>query len=318
MRIKGILATAALALGLAASFASTPVERHGKLKVKGTVLTDEKGDTVQLKGVSMGWHCLWPRFYTQSTVERLASDWGAQVVRCAIGVDHTDISLDKRPELAYALVDSIVTGALNNGIYAIIDFHSHPNNLELAKEFFGNVTAKYGNIPNLIYEIWNEPTEVEWSETKQYAEQLLPVIRKNAPDALVIVPTPRWDQEVDKAAADPLTTDDNVVYSIHYYAATHGDWLRSRAQAAIDSGLPLFMAECAAMEHTGDGPLDPQSWQEWMALADKNKISWAAWSVSDKEETCSMLYPTASSRGMEWRDSDLKPWAKMVKESLRR
>lgn len=317
MKLNFIVAALCL-LASATGFAGSPVETHGHLKVEGTALADEHGNPVQLKGVSMGWHCLWPRFYNQSTVERLAKDWGAQVVRCAVGVDLTDISLDKRPSLAYAAVDSIVAGAVANGIYAIIDFHSHANNLALAKDFFGKVTRKYGHLPNLIYEIWNEPTEVEWAETKAYAEELLPIIRKNAPHAVVIVPTPRWDQDVDKAAADPIKTDKNIMYSIHYYAATHTGWLRDRAQAAVDKGLPLFMAECAAMEHTGDGPIDPESWKEWMKLADKNNISWVAWSVSDKFETCSMLHPTASSFGMEWKDSDLKPWARLVKESLKR
>lgn len=298
--------------------ASTPVERNGRLKVEGTHIVNERGEAVQLRGVSMGWHCLWPRFYTTGTVGRLANDWGADIVRCAVGVDHTDIDLSRRPDLAYAVVDSIVKGAVDNGVYALIDFHSHPNNLELAKEFFTTVTAKYGHLPNLIYEIWNEPTEVEWAETKEYAENLLPVIRRNAPGAIVVVPTPRWDQDIDKAAADPLTSDSNIVYALHYYAATHTQWLRDRARAAIEAGLPVFISECASMEHTGDGPIDHDSWAEWMSLADEYGIGWIAWSVSDKEETCSMLYPTASADGREWTDADLKPWARMVKESLRR
>lgn len=311
------IAAIILALASIPASALTPVEKHGRLHVCGTVITDQAGDTVQLRGVSMGWHCLWPRFYNTSTVSRIAKDWGAQAVRCSIGVNLGDISLEKRPDLAYACVDSIVKGAVENGIYVLIDFHSHPDNLELAKEFFTKVTEKYGHLPNLLYEIWNEPMEVEWAQTKAYAEALLPVLRRNAPDAVVVVPTPRWDQDIHLAAADPIVSDNNIVYSVHYYAATHGDWLRDRVQKAVDSGLPVFMAECAAMEHTGDGELDPESWKEWMALADRNRIGWMAWSVSDKLETCSMLHPTAPSEGMRWSESDLKPWAKMVQEALR-
>lgn len=297
---------------------SRPVDRHGKLRIECTRMVDEHGRQVQLRGVSMGWHCLWPRFYTSSTVEKLASDWGADIVRCAVGVGLNDICLDKRPELAYAVVDSIMKGAVDNGVYALIDFHSHANNLELAKEFFSVVTERYGHLPNLLLEVWNEPTEVEWDETKLYAEEIIPIIRRNAPDAIVVVPTPRWDQYVDKAAANPIVSQTNIAYALHFYAATHTDWLRRRAQEAVDSGLPVFISECAAMEHTGDGKIDALSWNEWMDFADRNGISWIAWSVSDKEETCSMLYPTASSHGMQWLDTDLKPWARMVRESLRR
>lgn len=296
----------------------TKVERNGWLKVEGTKMVNEKGEPISLKGASMGWHCLWPRFYNPGTVTRLAQDWNADVVRCAVGLDLTDISLDKDPELAYAVVDSIVKGAVDNGIYALVDFHSHANNLPLAKEFFDNVSKKYGNVPNVMYEIWNEPVDADWNEIKEYATELIPVIRKNAPNAIIVVPTPRWDQEVDKAAADPLKIDNNIVYALHFYAATHTDWLRERAQKAIDSGLPIYISECAAMEATGDGPMDLDSWNKWTEFADRNGIGWIAWSVSDKHETCSMLQPKASSDGRNWKESDLKEWGRIVRESLKR
>lgn len=153
------------------------------------------------------------------------------------------------------------------------------------------MTKKYGHLPNVLYEIWNEPTEVPWQETKEYSEALIPLIRANAPESVIIVPTPRWDQEVDKAADDPITKFDNLMYSLHYYAATHKDHFRDKAKYALSKGLPIFMSECAAMEHTGDGVIDPASWDEWMQLADENGISWICWSLSDKVETCSMLRP---------------------------
>lgn len=296
----------------------TPVERHGRLHIEGARLVDQGGQPVQLRGVSFGWHNMWPRFYNRSSVREVTRNWGADLVRASIGLDLDSLTFDKKPEMGYALVDSIVQGAVEAGRYVLIDFHSHANNLPLAKEFFATVTEKYGHLPNVLYEIWNEPTEVEWAETKAYAEELLPIMRRHAPEAVIIVPTPRWDQEVHLAAADPITSDSNIAYSLHYYAATHGDYLRERAVQAIEAGLPVFMAECASMVHTGDGVIDPKSWEEWMELADKYGISWTAWSVSDKDETCSMLRPSASSRGEEWRPDDLKPWAVLVKYYLKR
>lgn len=308
---------AALALGLSAS-AQSPVERHGQLRVEGTQLVDSKGAPVQLRGVSMGWHNMWPRFYNQGTVDRLTGDWGADLVRCSVGVAHLDSGFDCDSVAAYAVVDSIVQGAVRNGAYVLVDFHSHPNNLADAKRFFTHVAGKYGHLPNIMYEIWNEPTEVPWSECKAYAEELIPVIRALDPDGIVVVPTPRWDQEVDKAADDPIAGVPGLLYSLHYYAATHTGWLRDKAQYAIDKGLPLIMSECASMLHTGDGVVDTKEWDEWMRFADEKGISWAAWSISDKDETCSMLRPSAASDGREWRDSDLKPWAVLVKHYLRR
>lgn len=308
---------AALALSLSAA-AQSPVERHGQLRVEGTQLVDSKGAPVQLRGVSMGWHNMWPRFYNQGTVDRLTGDWGADLVRCSVGVAHLDSGFDCDSVAAYAVVDSIVQGAVRNGAYVLVDFHSHPNKLADAKRFFTHVAGKYGHLPNIMYEIWNEPTEVPWSECKAYAEELIPVIRALDPDGIVVVPTPRWDQEVDKAADDPIAGVPGLLYSLHYYAATHTGWLRDKAQYALDKGLPLIMSECASMLHTGDGVVDTKEWDEWMRFADEKGISWAAWSISDKDETCSMLRPSAASDGREWRDSDLKPWAVLVKHYLRR
>lgn len=315
-RFFKIMAIALLLTGALTAEARQTVKDHGQLRVEGSRLVDCNGRPVQLRGVSMGWHNMWPRFYNSSTVKALTNDWGADIVRCSIGVSHLDNSLEHSPELAYACVDSIVEAAIANDAYVLVDFHSHPNNLELAKEFFAKVAGKYGNRPNVLYEVWNEPMEVEWAETKAYAEEIVPHIRKYAPEAVVIVPTPRWDQDVDKAAADPVTSVDNIMYSLHYYAATHTDYFRDKAREAIAKGLPIFMSECASMVHTGDGVIDTASWEEWMKMADDNGISWIAWSISDKDETCSMLRPSADSRGELWKAADLKPWAVLVRYYL--
>ena len=294
----------------------TPVEKHGALSVQGQYMVDSNGQRVQLRGVSFGWHNWWHRYFNEAAVTKVAKEWGATVVRCSIGLNLDDNCYDKNPELAYATVDSMVNAAVKNGIYIIVDFHSHENNLPLAKEFFFFFSKKYGNIPNIIYEIWNEPLEVEWAETKAYSEELIPVIRENAPDAIVIVPTPRWDQEVDKAADDPITKFGNLVYSLHYYAATHQDYNRDKALYAIGKGLPLFFSETGGMVHTGDGVLDMDSWDKWLDIAKENSISWIAWSISDKDETCSMLQPGTPADGSQWTEANLKPWGVLVRHYL--
>lgn len=294
----------------------TPVERHGELSVSGRYIVDKNGEKVQLRGVSFGWHNWWHRYFNEGSVTRVAKEWNATMVRCSIGLDLDENTYDQNKELAYETVDRMVDAAVKNGIYLIIDFHSHKNNLPLAKTFFAVVTEKYGHLPNIIYEIWNEPLEVEWNETKAYSEELLPIIRKNAPKSIVIIPTPRWDQEIDKAADDPITSFDNLVYAVHYYAATHKDYNRDKVRYAISKDLPVFFSETGGMVHTGDGVLDMDSWEAWLKLADENYISWIAWSISDKVETCSMLVPNAPADGSQWKESDLKPWAVLVRHYL--
>lgn len=296
--------------------ASNVVTENGALRVEGSTLVNSHGKPVQLKGVSLGWHCMWPKYYNHSVVDYLANEWHADIVRAAIGLDHLEISYEKQPELSLALLDSVAQGAIDNDVYLLVDFHSHANNLALAKEFFTHAAKKYGKLPNTIFEIWNEPTEVQWSEIKDYANELIPVIRKYAPNSIIIVPTPRWDQNVDDAADDPLVGYTNIMYSLHYYAATHTEYLREKARYALSKGLPLFVSESAGMVHTGDGVLDMDSWEEWLRLADENNLSWIAWSVSDKHETCSMLRENTPGDAKTWTDANIKPWGLLVKYYL--
>ncbi len=293
----------------------TPVQKHGALRVEGSKVLDQNGNVTRLKGVSFGWHSEWWRFFNESSVAALKS-WGAEITRCPIGLEWGKRPYAADTELAYATVDTMVKACANQGLYLIIDFHAHDNKLDTAKVFFETVCSKYKDYTNIIYEIWNEPREVKWSECKAYAEEILPVIRKHCPDALVIIPTPKWDQEVDKAADDPIEGYNNLLYNVHYYSAFHKEPYRAKARYAIEKGLPLIFSETGGMMHTGDDELNMSEWEAWISLAKKHDISWLAWSVADKVETCSMLRPGAPSEGEQWKESDLKPWAVLVRYYL--
>lgn len=288
------------------------------LHVEGTALLNANGDTVVLNGPSLGWHSNWGRFYNEGTVKALKEKWGANITRAAIGahksgdcVNTYDVDSTNAVNLAMKVIDA----AIANDMYVICDWHSHENTLEDAKKFFTVITEKYGDTPNVLYEIWNEPLDIPWQEIKDYANELIPVIRKNAPNAVVIVGTPKWDQDVDVAAESPLEMP-NLLYSLHYYAGTHKDWNRDKAEKAIAAGLPLIVSECGSMDHTGDGPIDYESWKAWMDFADKHNISVLMWDIADKNETCSMIEATASDNGMEWKEEDLKEWAKLARKTI--
>jgi endoglucanase len=163
-------------------------------------------------------------------------------------------------------------------------------------------TATYGKYPNVIYEIFNEPDEESWKEVKAYSTELISTIRAIDPDNIILVGCPHWDQDVNLPADDPIKNVTNVMYTMHFYAATHKQYLRNRCDYALGKGLPLFISESAGMEASGDGPLNEEEWIEW---AEARKISWVTWSVSDKDESCSVLQKTASSDG-GWTDKDLK------------
>lgn len=292
------------------------VKSHGALKVMGTQLTDQNGQDIMLRGMSFGWHSMWPRFYNKEAVAWLHKDWKVNVVRAAMGVEHGENFYLENPEFSKAKIKAVIEGAIAEDIYVIIDWHSHNINLEEAKVFFAEMSKMYGQYPNVIYEIFNEPDYETWPEIKAYSEAVIKVIRANDPNNIILVGSPRWDQDVNLPAEDPIKGYTNLMYTMHFYAGTHKKWLRDRTDEALAKGLPIFVSESAGMEATGDGPLDYAEWQLFIDWMESRKISWVTWSVSDKEETCSVLQKSAASTG-KWKAKDLKASGTKTRDYLR-
>ena len=296
------------------AYAADPVKKYGKLQVKGSQLCDKRGKPVILRGVSLGWHNLWPRFYNAQCVETLKKDWHCSVVRAAMGIMIEDNYLEN-PDYAMQCMTAVIEAAIKQNVYVIIDWHSHEMKTQEAKEFFGRMAQKYGKHPHVIYEIFNEPVEDSWADLKEYASEVIGEIRRYDPDNIVLVGCPHWDQDIHLVAESPLTGFTNIMYTVHFYAATHGDHLRKRTEDAAKKGLPIFISESGATEASGDGRLDPDSEEEWIQMCERLGVSWVCWSISDKNETCSMLLPRATATG-PWADDVIKKYGKLVKELL--
>lgn len=314
--MKKIFTVLLLSLAAVSMVFSQPVKVHGKLSVKGTQLVDKKGKPIMLQGVSYGWHNWWPRFYNKESVKWLAGDWNCTVVRAAMGVGPKRSYLDE-PEWSQKLIEAVVEGAIENDIYVIIDWHSHQIETEAAKKFFGEMAKKYGKYPHVIYEIFNEPVRDSWEAIKNYSVEVIKTIREIDPDNVILVGSPHWDQDVHIAADSPIEGYKNLMYTLHFYAATHKQDLRDRGNYALSKGLPLFVSESAGMSANGDGPINYEEWNLWIDWMKKNKISWISWSVADKNETCSMLLPSAASTG-SWKETDLKESGIKTRELLRK
>lgn len=293
-----------------------PVKEHGKLKVVGTQLTNEMGKPVALRGMSFGWHNWWPRFYNKEAVAWLASDWKCNVVRAAMGIE-PDKGYVKDPAGSKEKIEAVINGAIDAGIYVIVDWHSHNIQAKEAKKFFAEMAIKYGKYANVIYEIFNEPDHESWKEVKAYSEEVIAAIRAVDPDNIILVGSPHWDQDVHIVADDPLLNQPNIMYTLHFYAATHKEELRKRAGYALGKGIPLFISESAGMEASGDGALNDEEWLRWIDWAEQNQVSWIAWSVSDKDESCSVLQKRASSTG-GWKKEDLKASGIKARELIRK
>jgi len=152
--------------------------------------------------------------------------------------------------------------------------------------------------------------------SKSLFGKVIATIRKNDPDNIILVGSPHWDQDVNLPAENPILKVNNLMYTMHFYAGTHKQWLRDRTDEAIQKGLPIFVSECAGMEASGDAAMDYTEWQKFIDWMNTKKLSWVTWSVSDKDETCSVLKKGASPTG-NWKPIDLKESGVKTREYLK-
>ena len=287
------------------------VTQHGALIVRNGKLTDKNGETVKLYGMSTHGLAWRPEFVCKKTFETLRDEWKTNTVRLALYTHeyHGYCTDGDRTELM-ALVIKGIELTVELGMYVIVDWHvlGEFSPLVYADEsevFFRELSSRYGSCPNIIYEICNEPNgAADWDEIKEYANRIIPVIRENAPEAVVLVGTPEWSQCCHEAFADQLDFE-NIMYTFHFYAATHLDNLRKRRTDCLDAGLPVFISECSITEASGHGDIDHVSAREWFSIIDKYKLSYIAWSLSASPEISGVI-AHGCKKVSKWEDTDLK------------
>ncbi|WP_437933292.1 glycoside hydrolase family 5 protein [Sorangium sp. So ce341] len=292
-----------------------PVDVHGRLQIVGKELRNQNNAPVQLRGMSLFWSQWGGSFYNANVVNSIADSWGATVVRAAMGVESGGYLTN--PTAEKNRVKTVVDAAIARGIYVIIDWHDHSaqDHKEQAKAFFREMAQTYGNQPNVLFEIYNEPDNEPWSTIKPYAIEVINTIRSAGSNNVIIVGTPTWSQDVDIAANDPITGFSNIAYTLHFYANTHKESLRAKARTAMDRGLALFVTEFGTCDASGNTGLNLNESQTWMNFLNANKISWANWSLFDKNETASALTPGARTTG-NWPDTELTESGKWVKARM--
>ena len=267
---------------------------HGPLNVSGVDLVDANGEKVQLRGVSTHGLQWFPEYVNESAFRCLRDDWGVNCIRLAMYTDEGGYCAGGDKARLESIIDEGVNAATALGMYVIIDWHilhdSNPMQHQAeAIDFFSRMSAKYANHFNVIYEICNEPNGgTSWETIKQYADSVIPVIRANDNDAIILVGTPNWSQDVDNVAANPLGYD-NVMYTLHFYAGTHRDSIRSKLTQARAAGTPVFISEFSICDASGNGGIDYASADTWKSLIDENNVSFIAWNLSNKNETSALL-----------------------------
>lgn len=298
----------------------TPVGNHGQLSVKGVDLVDKNGSKYQLKGVSTHGLQWFPQYVNKDTFKTLR-DWGANVVRLAMYTGENGYCSGGSKADLEAKIDEGVKAASELGMYVIIDWHilsdGNPDTYKVeAVKFFNKMSKKYSKNVNVIYEICNEPNGgVDWNTIKTYADTIISTIRKNSPNAIILVGTPTWSQDVDAVAANPVANKKNVMYTLHFYAGTHKDNIRNKLTTARNAGTPVFISEFSICDASGNGGIDYTSANAWKKLINDNNVSYVGWSLCNKAET-SALIASSCSKLSGWSDSELKETGKWLRNFI--
>lgn len=282
--------------------AATPYGTHGKLAVNGVDLVDQSGNPVQLKGVSTHGLQWFPQYVNEEMFRCLRDTWGVNLVRLAMYTGEGGYCSGGDRAGLESVIDTGVRAASDLGMYVIIDWHilsdGNPMQYESdAVDFFSRMSAKYAGDGNVLYEICNEPNGgVDWGTIRTYADAVIPAIRAHAADAVVLVGTPTWSQDVDVVASAPLAYR-NIMYTMHFYAGTHKDNIRNKLTTARAAGTPVFISEFSICDASGNGGIDYDSAQAWKTLINETGVSYCGWSLSNKNETSALLLPSCQSTG---------------------
>ena len=306
--------------------ATTPVAINGQLHVCGNNLCNQFKQPIQLRGMSthgLQWYG-WGNCITESSLDALAYDWGADILRISLYVQEGGYETD--PQGFTAQVNTIIEAATARGMYALVDWHQltpgDPNaNLENARRFFTDIARAHNGKNNILYDIANEPNNVSWAGIKRYAEQIIPVIRRYDPDAVVLVGTHGWASlgisdggSAQDIVSNPIAAD-NLMYTFHFYAASHGAVYRNELAWAAER-LPIFVSEWGSQTYTGDGGNDFASAQAYIDLMAQKKISWTSWNYSDDFRSGAAFRPGTCANNGPWSGGSLKSAGQWVKDRI--
>ncbi|MBO4367144.1 MAG: cellulase family glycosylhydrolase [Clostridia bacterium] len=265
----------------------------GRLHVENGLLANGSGNIVQLRGVSTHGLTWYPGFVDEGLFRQISEEWDSNLVRLAM---YSALYCGGEREENLALMRKGIEAAIAADMYVLVDWHiledADPNiNAEGASEFFDLIASEYADCPNLLFEICNEPNgPASWGDVLEYCDKIIPVITSHIPDAVIAVGTPEFDRNLGGALLRPLDYE-NAMYVLHFYASSHHDALMGELSAAVDAGLPVFISECGISEADGDGRIDFESAAKWFAYLNDHKISYAVWSLSDKDESSAFFRP---------------------------
>ena len=296
--------------------AQTAVKSWGQLRVDGPDIVNSSNQPIQLQGMSLFWSQWEGSYYEYNTIKWLRDDWCINVIRSAMGVEdgggYYETGWQEEQKMR-----TVIEAAIDLDIYVIIDWHSHyaHTNRQAAVDFFSRMAQDYGDNPNVIYEVFNEPLNVSWGELKEYHEAVIAAIRQHDPDNIIVCGTPNYSSRPESVVGNAINQS-NIAYTLHYYAGSHYQEYRNRANTARNNGLCVFVTEYGLVNYDGNGAVNESNSNDWWNWMEENKISHCNWSLCDKNEGSAALTPGTSAGGF-WNDNQLTWSGGLVRGYLR-
>ena len=304
--------------------AETAVATNGPLTVCGNRLCNQDRQPVQLRGMSTHGLQWYSQCINDASLDFLANDWNADVIRLSMYIQEGGYETD--PDHFTALVDQLIAEADQRGMYAIVDWHmltpgDPHHNLDRARTFFSTIAQRHADKDNILYEIANEPNGVSWATIKDYHEQVIPVIREHDSDSVILLGTRAWSSlglseggDETEIVDNPVNAD-NIMYTFHFYAASHGQQYLDALDRASDV-LPIFVTEFGTQTDSGDGTNDFAMSQRYIDLMAAKRISWVNWNFSDDFRS-GAVFQTGTCPNGPYEYGSLKPAGQWIYDRMR-
>ena len=303
-------------------YAETPVGKHGRLhlaKVDGygnaPVIVDQYGKPFQMRGASTHGVQWFPEYINKGAMQTLRDEWGVNLLRMACYVTQYNGYTNGGQSLIDSKIVEGVQAAKELGMYVIVDWHIHEENPHttktVAEQFFKKYATLYKDYDNVIFEICNEPTGVQWytggNDLYSYCKDIAGIIRDCGSKALIVCGTNNWSQDVEDVAQKPLKDDgfEDIMYTFHFYSGTHYEDKRQKVRTAVAAGTPIFVTEFGICDASGNGGYDTANADEWIEFLDSMNISYACWSFCNKGESASYLKTSCNKTTGGFEESDL-------------
>ena len=313
-------------LASAVAFAG-PVSHFGKLVACGANICGEKTGTstpIQLKGPSFFWSTGSPAaLFSPVTVDWFVMNFDISVIRAPMAIKYykenqgpisvtdgntgvttfgylsTDIAgaYGAYKQNQKNIMKMVIDQAILDDIYVMVDWHSHNASRETseAAQFFAEMATEYKDVPNIIWEIYNEPVSDNAGTINNYAKSVVGAIRGTGNENLVIVGTNWYSSKPSEQESQGLhNTYSNIAYTLHFYTGEdgHDSYLGNKAKSN-----PTFVTEWGATGASGDGAV--KNFSSFISWMDQNKVSGCMWFAGNDGQSSAMFPAAANTTNLD-------------------